>query len=141
MMLETFKNIEFKGYVPENSRKNITKRMATSHTKVEIFQNGRLDKNLVYWILYTRSLWDVYAFRNTKEKSDLPVIMKIKGFNGIIEPRFLLMQEDGNVHNIFALERDEIASVRRDSFMMNLLEVFMLENQEIITPLNSKIIY
>jgi hypothetical protein len=111
MILETFKNIEFKGYVPENSRTSITKRMAASHTKVEIFQNGNLVKT--WYIGYsTQDHYGTYMLLETpKEKSDLPVIMKVKGTHGIIEPRFFADARRWKCTSIFTLEREEISSV------------------------------
>lgn len=110
-ILETIKNIEFKGYVPENSRATITKRMAASNTKIEIFQNGEWIKT---WYLgySTQDHYGTYMLLETPdEKSDLPVIMKIKGFNGIIEPRFFADPRKWKCTEIFSLERDQIASV------------------------------
>ncbi len=110
-MLETFKNVEFKGYVPENSRKTITNRMASSHTKVEVFQNGEWTKT---WFVgfSTQDHYGTYMLLETPdEKSDLPVIMKIKGFNGIIEPRFFADPRRWKCTQVFALERDQISSV------------------------------
>lgn len=110
-ILETFKNIEFKGYVPENSRKTITNRMSSTHTKVEIFQNGEWSKTW-YVGFSTQDHYGTYMLLETpKEKSDLPVIMKIKGFNGIIEPRFFADSRRWKCTQVFALERDQIASV------------------------------
>ena len=43
-ILDAFKNIEFKGYLPENSRKQHVKMMSAANTKVEIFQNGEWSK-------------------------------------------------------------------------------------------------
>lgn len=110
-MLETFKNVEFKGYVPENSRKTITNRMASTHTKIEIFQNDEWSKTW-YVGFSTQDHYGTYMLLETPdEKSDLPVIMKIKGFNGIIEPRFFADARRWKCTEIFAIERDEIASV------------------------------
>lgn len=110
-MLETFKNVEFKGYVPENSRKTITDRMAATHTKVEIFQNDEWVKSW-YVGFSTQDHYGTYMLLETPdEKSDLPVIMKIKGFNGIIEPRFFADPRRWKCTNIFALERDQISLV------------------------------
>lgn len=110
-MLETFKNIEFKGYVPENARTNITNRMAAQNTKVEIFQKGEWVKT---WYIgsSTQDHYGTYMLLETPdEKSDLPVIMKVKGLNGIIEPRFFADARRWKCTQIFALERDEIAKV------------------------------
>lgn len=110
-ILETFKNIEFKGYVPENSRKNITNRMAATSTKVEIFQKGEWVKT---WYIgsSTQDHYGTYMLLETSdEKSDLPVIMKVKGLNGIIEPRFFADPRRWKCTEIFALDREEIAKV------------------------------
>ena len=41
LILEAFKNIEFKGYLADNSIPQFTKIITTQHTKVEIFQSTR----------------------------------------------------------------------------------------------------
>ena len=111
MMLETFRNIEFKGYVPEQARKNITNRMSASNIKVEIFQQGEWSKTW-YIGFSTQDHYGTYMLLETPdEKSDLPVIMKVKGLNGIIEPRFFADPRRWKCTNIFSLERDEIAKV------------------------------
>ncbi|TNE53631.1 MAG: hypothetical protein EP338_10295 [Bacteroidetes bacterium] len=111
-ILEVFKKIEFKGYVPENSRKTVANRMATSHIKVEIFLNGKWEKTW-YVGFSTQDHYGTYMLlENRNEKSDLPVIMKIKGFEGIIEPSFFADPRRWRCTNIFAIERDEIQSVR-----------------------------
>jgi hypothetical protein len=45
------------------------------------------------------------------EKSDLPVIMKVKGLEGIIEPRFFADPRRWICTELFSLERNEIANV------------------------------
>jgi hypothetical protein len=45
------------------------------------------------------------------EKSDLPVIMKVKNLNGIIEPRFFADPRRWNCTEIFALQKDQIKEV------------------------------
>lgn len=111
IMLETFKNIQFKGYVPEHSRKNIVKLMSSMHTKVEIFQNGEWTKTW-YVGFSTQDHYGTYMLLETPdEKSDLPVIMKVKGLNGIIDPRFFADKRKWMCTNIFNLSLDQIAEV------------------------------
>jgi len=110
-MLETFKNIQFKGYIPENSRENITNRMAATSMKVEIFQKGEWAKT---WYVgsSTQDHYGTFMLLETpKEKSDLPVIMEVKGLNGIIEPRFFSDSRRWKCTRIFALDREQIAKV------------------------------
>ena len=110
-MLETFKNIQYKGYVPEKSRNNIVKLMIASHTKVEIFQNAEWVKTW-YVGFSTQDHYGTYMLLETPdEKSDLPVIMKVKGLAGIIEPRFFADKRKWKCTNIFNLSLDEIANV------------------------------
>lgn len=110
-MLETFKNVEFKGYVPENSKKNVTNRVAATNTEVKIFQNGNWIKT---WYVgsATQDHYGTYMLLETpREKSDYPVIMKVRGLSGIIEPRFFADKRKWRCTEIFAIPRDEIASV------------------------------
>lgn len=111
-MMDAFKNIEFKGYLPENARDKQLKLMATQHTKVEIFQNGEWTKT---WYIGTASQ-DHYGqvmLLDSDEygKSDLPVIMKIKGMNGIIEPRFFADARKWMCTQLFALPISQIEKV------------------------------
>jgi hypothetical protein len=111
-ILETFKNIEFKGYLPENSIEKFTNLMASQSTKVEIFQNGEWTKT---WFIGPSSA-DHYGqimLLDSDEfgKSGKPVIMKIKGENGIIEPRFFADKRKWACTNIFALGIDQISKV------------------------------
>jgi len=110
-MLETFVNVEFKGYIPETSRKTVLKRMSSVNVKVEIFQQGEWVKT---WFVGsgTQDHYGTYMLLETPdEKSDLPVIMRVKGLSGIIEPRFFADARRWKCTNIFALERDEISKV------------------------------
>lgn len=112
MMLETFKNIEFKGYVPENSKKNVNNRVAATNTEVKIFQNGKWFKT---WYVgsATQDHYGTYMLlETTREKSDYPVIMKVRGLSGIIEPRFFADKRKWRCTEIFAIPREEIASVK-----------------------------
>jgi len=111
-MLDAFKNIEFKGYLPDNSIATFTKLVATQHTKVEIFQNGAWTKT---WYIGPPSQ-DHYGqvmLVDSKSggKSDQPVLMKIKGINGIIEPRFFADSRKWECTNIFQVPLNKLAKV------------------------------
>ena len=111
-ILDAIKNIEFKGYLPENSRAQQTKMLAVQHIKVDIYQNGEWSKT---WFIGSASQ-DHYGqvmLLDSDEfgKSDLPVIMKIKGLNGIIEPRFFADPRKWMCTKIFSLPISEILDV------------------------------
>lgn len=111
-ILDAFKNIEFKGYLPENSVKTYTKMMLSKHTKVDIYQNGEWIKT---WFIgpATQDHYGQVMLLDSDEygKSDKPVIMKIKGVHGIIEPRFFADPLKWKCTNIFALELRDIKKV------------------------------
>ncbi len=111
-ILDAFKNIEFKGYLPENSRKQHVKMMSAANTKVEIFQNGEWSKTW-YLGLASKDHYGQIMLLDSDEygKSDLPVIMKIKGVNGIIEPRFFADYRKWMCTEIFKLPISEISKV------------------------------
>lgn len=110
-ILETIANIRFKGYVPENARKNIVNLMMSSATKVEIFQRNKWVKTW-YVGFATQDHYGTYMLLETpNEKSDLPVIMKVKNMDGIIEPRFFADKRKWKCTNIFNLTKEEIESV------------------------------
>ncbi|MCE2683295.1 MAG: hypothetical protein LW704_10150 [Cryomorphaceae bacterium] len=111
-ILDAIKNIEWKGYLPENSQEQITKLMASQHIKVEIFQEGEWVKT---WYIGppAQDHYGQIMLVDSPEagKSDLPVIMKIKGFNGIIEPRFFADPRKWMCTEIFAVRMDRIRKV------------------------------
>ncbi|MEJ6582567.1 MAG: hypothetical protein QNL61_09725 [Crocinitomicaceae bacterium] len=112
LILEAFKNIEFKGYLADNSITQFTKIITTQHTKVEIFQNGEWTKT---WYIGppAQDHYGQVMLIDSKEggKSDAPVLMKIKGMNGIIEPRFFADARKWECTNIFSIPLNELAKV------------------------------
>lgn len=114
-ILEAFQKIEFKGYVPDNSKDNYIGMMSAQHIKVEIFTNGEWLKT---WYIgpSTKDHYGQVMLLDSKEygKSDYPVIMKIKALNGIIAPRFKADYREWMCRDIFSLTLDEIKSVDLD---------------------------
>ncbi|MBI1836680.1 MAG: hypothetical protein HYR91_05390 [Flavobacteriia bacterium] len=111
-ILDAFKNIEFKGYLPENSRENTLKDLATRHIKIEIFQNGEWVKTWYMGSATQDHLGQIMLLESDEfGKSDLPVLMRIKGVYGIIEPRFYADPRKWMCTNIFALNPDDILKV------------------------------
>ena len=112
LILDAFKNIEFKGYLPDNSIDKFTKLITTQHTKVEIFQNGSWTKT---WYIGppTQDHYGQIMLIDSKNggKSDSPVLMKIKGMNGIIEPRFYADAKKWQCTNIFSIPLHKLSKV------------------------------
>ena len=111
-IIDAFKNIEFKGYLAGTSHEKFTNLMSAQHTKVEIFQDGKWTKT---WYLGPASQ-DHYGqimLLDSEEygTSDIPVLMKIKGVNGIIEPRFFADSRKWMCTNIFAIPLGKLSKV------------------------------
>jgi hypothetical protein len=112
MILQTFKNIEFKGYLPEKSLKKFTTIMTAQHIKVEIFTEG--DWNRTWYIgPAAQDHYGQIMLLETADqgKSKTPVIMKLKDLKGIIEPRFFADKRKWVCTKIFELKQSQIASV------------------------------
>ncbi len=116
-ILYVIKNIEFKGYLPEKSIQQTINRMSAMAMKVDIFQNGNWSKS---WYIGTASQ-DHYGQimlldSDESGKSDQPVLMKVKGLNGIIEPNFYSDPRKWRCTNIFALSVDKIKRVEINNY-------------------------
>ena len=117
-IMEAVGKIEFKGYVTENSKTSHINRMSAQAKKIEFFQNGEWSKT---WYMGT-STPDHYGqvmLLDSKEdgKSDLPVLMKIKGFNGFIDPRFFADPRKWQCTEIFSLSVNEIEKIEYTDFI------------------------
>lgn len=111
-ILEAFQNIRFKGYLPDNAIDKSKKMMAGQNIKVEIFQDGDWTKT---WYL-GESSQDQYGQIMTLETkrdgvSSKPVIMKLKGHMGIIDPMFYSDPRKWECTEVFAHQLDEIQKV------------------------------
>jgi hypothetical protein len=111
-ILNVAKNIEFKGYLSKNSHENFTIKMSASHTKVQYYVNNKWHKT---WYIGP-SAPDHYGqimLLDSKEdgKSSEPVMMKVKGVNGIIEPNFFADSRKWICTNIFSVPLESISSV------------------------------
>lgn len=111
-VLDAIKKIEFKGYLPDNSHERFKSLMTASHTKVEIFQNGEWIKTWYIGPAAQDHYGQVMLLDDAEAgKSDVPVLMKIKGIHGIIEPRFFADPRKWMCTNIFTLDMHQIEKV------------------------------
>lgn len=111
-ILETFEKIEFKGYLPDSSLTHYTKLMSAQHTKVEIYQNGEWSKTWYIGPAAQDHYGQIMLLDDSEYgKSDQPVLMKIKGHHGIIEPRFFADPNKWKCTNIFKLPASKIEKV------------------------------
>lgn len=111
-ILDAIRNIEFKGYLPEKSHANYNKMMMAQNIKVEIFENGEWSKT---WYIGPPSP-DHYGqvmLLDTKElgKSANPVLMKVKGLNGFLGPRFFADPRLWACTDVFKIPMENISRV------------------------------
>ncbi|MDG1332489.1 MAG: hypothetical protein P8P74_09180 [Crocinitomicaceae bacterium] len=111
-ILDAIRNIEFKGYLPDKSHENYNKMMSSQNIKVEIFENGEWSKT---WYIGPPAP-DHYGqvmLLDTKElgKSTHPVLMKVKGLNGFLGPRFFADPRLWACTDIFSIPMERISRV------------------------------
>ena len=111
-ILEAAKLIEFKGYLPEKSKAKFTELMATQHIKVSYFIDGRWTKSWYIGPPAQDHYGQIMLLETADEgKSKDPVMMRIKGMNGIISPRFFAERKRWMCTEIFALNTEDITAV------------------------------
>lgn len=111
-MLETFLKITLKGYVGKGAMENMKKVMMANHKKVEIYKNGKWYKT---WYVghATADHYGTHMLLETPtRKSDNPVIMGMKGFYGILEPRFSSDPKMYECSELFSYDREQIKKVK-----------------------------
>jgi hypothetical protein len=112
LILQAFKNIEFKGYLPEKSLKKFTTIMTAQNVKVEIFTEGEWDKTWYIGPASQDHYGQIMLLETANDgKSKSPVIMKLKDLRGIIEPRFFADKRKWVCTKIFELKQSQIASI------------------------------
>ncbi|MFA5575358.1 MAG: hypothetical protein WC994_09970 [Brumimicrobium sp.] len=111
MMLETMNKITLRGYVPKSAMDNMKKIIMAQHKTVKIFQNGKWVKTWYVGHSTQNHMGTHMLLETPKIKSDNPVIMGMKGFYGILEPRFFADARKFACTDLFSYKRDEIKSV------------------------------
>ena len=112
-ILDVAINIELKGYLPKKSHKTFKEKMSSYHTKVEFFVRNKWYKT---WYIGPPSQ-DHYGqimLLDSKDygKSAEPVMMKIKGVHGIVEPNFFADSRQWICTNIFAVPLEKIQDIQ-----------------------------
>lgn len=111
MMLETMYKITLKGYVPKSGMENMKRIIMAKHKTVKIFQDGEWTKT---WYVghSTQDHAGTHMLLETPDqKSDNPVIMGMKGFYGILEPRFFADSRRFRCVDLFSYKSDELKSI------------------------------
>jgi hypothetical protein len=112
IMLETFLKATLKGYVSQGATQNMYNLLMAKHKAVKIYQNGKWVKT---WYVGhpTQDHNGTHMLLETPElKSDNPVIMSMKGFYGILEPRFHADPKKYQCSFMFSFERTDIEKIQ-----------------------------
>lgn len=111
VMLETMNRIMLRGYVPQSATQNMKKLLMAQHKRVKIYQNGKWVKT---WYVghSTRDRMGTHMLLETPTiTSDNPVIMGMKGFFGILEPRFFADPRRFTCTNLFSFKREDLGEI------------------------------
>jgi len=110
-ILDITKNIEWIGYLPvANYESNID--LSNYHSKVEFYKKGNWSKTWYFGPPSDDHYGQVMLLStNDAGKSSEPVIMKIRGVHGIIEPNFFADSRQWDCTAIFSLSKDQIEQV------------------------------
>ncbi len=90
MLLRTFKRVEVRSPVPKSTENTVLRVMGASAKRVEIYEGG--EKPSKIWIVGhgTKDHFGTYMLLEKPGlgRSDVPFIMALSGFTGILTPRF-----------------------------------------------------
>ncbi len=113
LLLYTFKMAEVKFPAAETMRPNIFRTMASVGSKVEIFQNG---ERVRIWVIGSETpdlngTFMLLADAESGENYEVPYIVNIPGFQGILNSRFFTNEADWRDRTILAVSPYDIASI------------------------------
>lgn len=111
-ILEAAKLIEFKGYIPEKSKKHFVELMTTQHIKVTFYVDGEWEKTWYIGPPAQDHYGQIMLLESAEDGlSSEPVMMRIRGLNGIISPRFFSDRKKWMCTSLFAYTPEQIRSV------------------------------
>src|ERR1017187_3823144 len=112
-LLVAIKDMRVREPVAKSAIENISKDLASSATKVEIYQKGKLIK-MYYVGGDTQDGLGTFMLLNdleTGNNSSIPFVMSIPGFNGFLSVRYFLDEEMWRDKTIYGFYPDQISSV------------------------------
>jgi len=123
LFLSTIKDIRVKFPVAKTAHNNIVKHLATTGTKVEIYQKVfRIDFFGLFQLFPHEKLTKVYYIGSATmdnqgnymivEGAEKPYIVYIPGSRGFVSPRYSTQEEDWRDHTIFNYSITQIKSVQ-----------------------------
>jgi hypothetical protein len=130
LLMKTFSRIDVRSPVPKSAFNNVVKMIATSATKVEIYQGEKLPSKIYYVGGATLDHQGTYMLLESEgEKSTTPFIMHIPGFYGYLTTRFFTEPEQWRDAVVFRYLPEEIKSVEVNYYETP-EESFIINNQD-----------
>ncbi len=123
VFLKTAMSVEVKSPVAKEAHSNIVKLLATSSTKVEIYQTAyRVDLwGKIQWFPYEKLTRVYYVGGATQDNmgtfmlmdgSETPYIVYIPGFNGYLSTRYSPLEMDWRDHMVYNYKYKDIKSIK-----------------------------
>jgi hypothetical protein len=112
-LLVAIKDMRVREPVAKSAIENISKDLASSATKVEIYQKGKLIK-MYYVGGDTQDGLGTFMLLNdleTGNNSSMPFVMSIPGFNGFLSVRYFLDEETWRDKTVYGFYPDQISSI------------------------------
>lgn len=113
VLLETIRRIRVDYPVTERMYNNVIKELATTSTKVEIYENNNAKPSKVYFVggetldgLGTPMIMEIEG-----KVASNPYVVHIPGFTGNVNPRYFLDEKDWRSTTIFDHQIDDIKEV------------------------------
>lgn len=109
LLNETMAKVKVQGPAPAAAVPNIIKYMSIDGIKVEVYKNNKSEADKVYIVGNTTptQLGTYFKFPGDHQ----PVIMQIPGFNGFVNSRYELEEDEWMSPTVFGSTRDDIESV------------------------------
>src|SRR5690554_8161070 len=107
MIIKTMHKVTLKSHVPNDAMENMKQLFMAQHKELKIYQHG---KSVKTWYVRhsTQDHMGTHMLLETPSmKSDNPVIMGMKGFYGILEPRFFADPRKFECTHLFSFRSEE----------------------------------
>lgn len=111
LILDAFANIEFDGFLSDKIVQQYSNRDSITRVKIDIYEHNQYLKTWYIGPPSNDRNGQIMFLKTKYSTGELPVVTKVKGLVGIIEPRFFSDNKKWKCTTIFAISPEEIASV------------------------------
>lgn len=118
MILKTFHNVELQNFVPNQAKENIMKGIIASHSQVDIYMNGKLEKTW-YVGMTTQDHYGTYMLIELPGcgRSKWPFIMEARAHHGHLTSRFFTEEKEWRYKGIWEMDVRKLKSVEVNNYV------------------------